>query len=236
MLVRVNSNKTAKPLSGQLSELARQNTIWRVFKYRRGSKIFGEAESADYVYQIREGAVRTYKLLSDGRRQIGAFHLQGDIVGVENGEIHRFTAEAIVDTTVWIAKSRGLFAKLAKVDIPAANHIRDLIARTLEHIENHLLLLGRQNSLERVATFLLEMDLRSGHPSVMVLPMLRRDIADYLGLTIETGSRSLSTLRDEGILSFTRSTHREIVLHDRPKLAERAKSDPERRQRSPSLS
>jgi CRP/FNR family nitrogen fixation transcriptional regulator len=237
VLVRVNSNKTAKPLSGQLSELARQNTIWSVFKYRRGSKIFGEAESADCVYQIRVGAVRTYKLLSDGRRQIGAFHLQGDILGLENGEVHRFTAEAMVDTTVWIAKSRGLFAKLAKIDIPAANHIRDLITRTLEQIENHLLLLGRQNSLERVATFLLEMDLRSGHPSVMVLPMLRRDIADYLGLTIETVSRSLSTLRDEGILSFIGSSQREIVLHDRSKLARRAsQSDPERRQRCPSSS
>jgi CRP/FNR family transcriptional regulator, nitrogen fixation regulation protein len=223
VLVRVNSNKTAKPIPSQLSELARQNTVWSEFKYPRGSEIFGEAEPADYVYQIREGAVRTYKLLSDGRRQIGAFHLQGDILGVENGEVHRFTAEAIVNTTVWIAKSRGLFAGLAKGDIPAANHIRDLVTRTLEHIENHLLLLGRQTALEKVATFLLEIDRRLQQPEVMILPMIRRDIADYLGLTLETVSRSLSTLRDEGIVSFIGSTQREIVLHDRPKLAERAK-------------
>jgi CRP/FNR family transcriptional regulator, nitrogen fixation regulation protein len=220
VLVRVNSNKTAKPIPSQLSELARQNTVWREFKYPRGSAIFGEAEPADYVYQIRDGAVRTYKLLSDGRRQIGAFHFHGDILGIEDGDVHRFTAEAIVNTTVW--KSRGLFAKLTKGDIPAANHIRDLVTRTLEHIENHLLLLGRQTALEKVASFLLEIDRRLQQPEVMILPMMRRDIADYLGLTLETVSRSLSTLRDEGILSFTRSTHREIALHDRSKLAERA--------------
>jgi len=220
MLVRVNSNKTAKPVPSQLSELARQNAVWSEFKYRRGSEIFGEAEPADYVYQIREGAVRTYKRLSDGRRQIGAFHLRGDILGVENGEIYRFTAEAIVNTTVWIAMSQSLFAGLGKADIPAANHVRDLITRTLEHMENHLLLLGRQTALERTAAFLLEMDRRLQQPALMILPMCRRDIADYLGLTLETVSRALSTLRDRGILSLEGKMQRKIALHDRPKLAE----------------
>jgi CRP/FNR family transcriptional regulator, nitrogen fixation regulation protein len=228
MLVRNNSNNNLRPVSSLPNELASEDAFWSAFKYRQGSEIFGEAEPADYVYQIREGAVRTCKLLSDGRRQIGAFHLQGDILGVENGEIHRFTAEAIVNTTVWVAKSRSLFAGLATGDIPAANHIRDLITRTLEHMENHLLLLGRQTALEKVASFLLEMDRRLQQPEVMLLPMTRRDIADYLGLTIETVSRSLSMLRDEGILSVMGQMQRKIVLHDRAKLAQRAtcQSDP----------
>jgi CRP/FNR family nitrogen fixation transcriptional regulator len=68
--------------------------------YRRGVEIYGEKEPADYVYQVTSGAVRTYKLLSDGRRQIGAFHLVGDVFGLENSDVHRFTAEAIVDTTL----------------------------------------------------------------------------------------------------------------------------------------
>jgi CRP/FNR family nitrogen fixation transcriptional regulator len=131
VLVRVNSNKTAKPVPSQLSELARQNAVWREFKIRGGSKLFAEGEPANCLYQIREGAVRTYKLLSDGRRQIGEFHLPGDILGVENADVHRFTAEAIVNTTVWLAKRRRLFARLAKGDIPAANHVRDLVTRTL---------------------------------------------------------------------------------------------------------
>src|SRR6516165_7397597 len=224
MLVRVNSNKTAKPVPSQLSELARQNALWSELKNRGGSKLFGEAEPADYVYMIREGAVRTYKLLSDGRRQIGAFHLQGDILGVENGDVHRFTAEAIVDTTVWFAKRRKLFARLAKGDIPAANRVRDLVARTLEHAENHLVLLGCQNSLEKVAAFLLELDRRLEQPDVMILPMKRCDIADYLGTTLETVSRALSSLQEERILSLVGTNNRGIMLHDRFRLAQRASS------------
>ena len=130
MLVRVNAN-TAKPVPSQLRELARQDALWNELKYRGGSKLFGQAEPADYVYQIREGAVRTYKSLSDGRRRIGAFHLPGDILAVENCKVHRFTAEAIVNTTVWVAKRRSLFTRLAKGDILAANHVRDLVTRTL---------------------------------------------------------------------------------------------------------
>jgi len=80
MLVRVNANKAAKAVPSRLDELALQDSFWTEFKYRGGSKLFEEAERADYVYQIREGAVRTYKRLSDGRRQIGAFHLAGDIL------------------------------------------------------------------------------------------------------------------------------------------------------------
>ena len=224
MLVRVNASKIAKVEPSQLNELARQDAFWSEFKYPGGSKLFEEAEPADYVYQIGEGAVRTYKHLSDGRRQIGAFYLPGDMLAVENCEIHRFTAEAIVDTTVRIAKRRRLFAKLANDDIPAANNVRDLVARTLEHVENHLLLLGRQKSLEKVAAFLLEIDRRLEQPEVIVLPMGRLDIADYLGLTVETVSRALSSLREERILSFMGSAHREIVLHDRSRLAQRATS------------
>jgi CRP/FNR family transcriptional regulator, nitrogen fixation regulation protein len=131
---------------------------------------------------------------------------------------------AIVDTTVWIAKTRSLFSGLAKGHIPAANNVRDLVTRSLEHAENQLLLLGRQTSLEKVAAFVLEMDRRLGQPEVMALPMGRRDIADYLGLTLETVSRALSELRNERILSFKGQTQREIVLHDRLRLAERAMS------------
>src|SRR6478752_3997819 len=76
------------------------------FSYRKGSEIFGDKEPADYVYQVMTGAVRSYKLLSDGRRQIGAFHLTGDIFGLEIGTDHRFTAEAVVDTTVRLMKRR----------------------------------------------------------------------------------------------------------------------------------
>ena len=98
MFVNVNAHPGSKPKAlGQLGELSRARVFASEFKYKRGTEIFGETESADYVYQVVDGAVRSHKLLSDGRRQIGAFHLAGDIFGLENGAAHRFTAEAIVE-------------------------------------------------------------------------------------------------------------------------------------------
>jgi CRP/FNR family nitrogen fixation transcriptional regulator len=188
------------------------------FKYARGAEIFGEAEPAEYVYQVVEGAVRSYKLLSDGRRQIGAFHLVGDIFGLENGAVHRFTAEAIIDTTVRLAKRRSL-EHVAEEDALVARDLLNMTTNNLQHAENHMLLLGRKTSLERVAAFLLEMDGRLSAAGVMALPMSRRDIADYLGLTLETVSRALSCLHEKGFLDFLGQTQRQIVLRNRSELA-----------------
>jgi CRP/FNR family transcriptional regulator, nitrogen fixation regulation protein len=92
-------------------------------------------------------------------------------------------------------------------------------ASYLQHAEDHMLLLGRKTSLERVAAFLIEMDRRLTATGVMALPMYRRDIADYLGLTLETVSRALSRLHELGILGFIGNTQRQIVLLDRQQLA-----------------
>ena len=109
MFVNVNAYPGSRPTAlGQLGELSRARVILSEFKYNKGTEIFGEAEPADYVYQVIDGAVRTHKLLADGRRQIGAFHLPGDIFGLENGVTHRFTAEAIVETTVRLMKRCSL--------------------------------------------------------------------------------------------------------------------------------
>jgi DNA-binding transcriptional ArsR family regulator len=105
-------------------------------------------------------------------------------------------------------------------DAPAIKNVLNLVTRNLQHAENHMLLLGRKTSLEKVAAFLLEMDHRSEAAGVMILPMSRRDIADYLGLALETVSRTLSLLRDRGILSFTGQTQRQIVVQNRVRLAE----------------
>jgi hypothetical protein len=78
------------------------------FSYKKDEEIYGEDEPAEYVYQVISGAVRSYKLLSDGRRQIGAFHLPADVFGLESGATHRLAAEAIIDTTVRLVKRRSL--------------------------------------------------------------------------------------------------------------------------------
>ncbi|MGY3617697.1 helix-turn-helix domain-containing protein [Bradyrhizobium sp. USDA 10063] len=188
------------------------------FTYKKGTEIYGEKEPADYVYQVKSGAVRSYKLLSDGRRQIGAFHLVGDIFGLENGSEHRFTAEAIVDTAVRLVKRRSL-ELVAESDAMVARNLLSMTTNNLQHAEDHMLLLGRKTSLERVAAFLLEMDKRLTAAGVMALPMCRRDIADYLGLTLETVSRALSRLHELGILGFIGNNQRQIVILNRPQLA-----------------
>jgi len=187
------------------------------FSYGKDEEIYGEDEPSEYVYQVIHGAVRTYKLLSDGRRQIGAFHLPGDVFGLDSSSTHRLTAEAITDVTVRLVKRRSLEAA-AGSNVQVTHHLWTMTTGDLRHAEDHMLLLGRKTAMERVATFLLEMDRRLAKAGMMALPMCRRDIGDYLGLTLETVSRALSELTDRGILTF--SGARQIVLRNRQRLAD----------------
>jgi CRP/FNR family transcriptional regulator, nitrogen fixation regulation protein len=185
------------------------------FSYGKDEEIYGENEPAEYVYQVICGAVRTYKLLSDGRRQIGAFHLAGDVFGLELGTAHRLAAEAIIDTTVRLVRRRHL-EQAAETDVEVARKLWTITAGDLRHAEDHMLLLGRKSAMERVANFLLEMDRRLAVAGMMALPMCRRDIGDYLGLTLETVSRAFSQLQGDGVLGF--SGARQIVLRNRQRL------------------
>src|SRR6201993_2323001 len=185
------------------------------FTYGKDEEIYGEDEPAEYVYQVISGAVRSYKLLSDGRRQIGAFHLPGDVFGLESGATHRLATEAIIDTTVRLVK-RSSLEKAAGTDVQVARKLWAMTAGELRHAEDHMLLLGRKTAMERVANFLLEMDRRLAVAGMMALPMCRRDIGDYLGLTLETVSRALSQLHAQGVLGF--SGARQIVLRNRQRL------------------
>ena len=204
------------PVSDQFGVIAGHvGLIATEFSYRKDEEIYGEDEPADYVYQVVSGAVRSYKLLSDGRRQIGTFHLSGDVFGLESGQNHRLAAEAIIDTTVRLVK-RSSLEKVAGVDVQVARRLWTMTAGELKHAEDHMLLLGRKTAMERVATFLLEMDRRLAVTGMMALPMCRRDIGDYLGLTLETVSRALSQLHAQGILGF--SGARQIVLRNRQRL------------------
>jgi CRP/FNR family transcriptional regulator, nitrogen fixation regulation protein len=196
---------------GELGDLSHETVSASEFKYSHGNEIFGQGEAADYIYQVVEGAVRTHKLLSDGRRQIGAFHLRGDIFGLDNGDVHRFTAEAITDTTLLLIKRQSL-ERVAKTAPAMVRSLRTMTADNLEHVENRMLLLGRQSARERVAAFLTEMNSRATAGGVIALPMNRRDIADYLGLTLETVSRELTKFQREGFLAFAGTNHREIVV------------------------
>jgi CRP/FNR family nitrogen fixation transcriptional regulator len=185
--------------------------------YSRNEEIYGEGEPAEYVYQVLSGSVRVYKLLSDGRRQIGAFHLPGDVFGIETRATYRVTAEAITDTTVRLVK-RSAVEKVAQSDAKVACALWSAASGELRHAEDHMMLLGRKTAAERVATFLLEMDDRLSNGGARSLPMCRRDIGDYLGLTLETVSRSISALQAKNVVEL--SGARCISVRKRERLAE----------------
>ncbi|HZH12362.1 MAG TPA: helix-turn-helix domain-containing protein [Microvirga sp.] len=182
----------------------------------KDEEIFAEGDRAAYFYKVVSGAVRTFKLLSDGRRQIDAFHLPGDIFGLESGEEHRFSAEALGDVTI-IAYRRCSLEVLATRDQSFANQVIASVMRSLERAQDHMLLLGRKHALEKIATFLLVLSERLAEDGHVDLPMSRIDIADHLGLTIETVSRSLTQLERQGVIKLP-AHRRSIVLRDRAAL------------------
>jgi CRP-like cAMP-binding protein len=182
--------------------------------YPRNAEIFGENEPAAYLYKVVSGSVRTYNILSDGRRQIGGFYLPGDIFGLQFGKAHTFSAEAITDTKVLVIKRSALTA-LAGRDATIARELFTLTGRELTRVQERILLLVK-SAQERVASFLIEMADRAAAGNIVELPMSRQDIADYLGLTIETVSRTLTCLESSATIEVP--TSRRIVLRNRPAL------------------
>ncbi|MBM3526804.1 MAG: cyclic nucleotide-binding domain-containing protein [Alphaproteobacteria bacterium] len=183
--------------------------------FSRNAEVYGENEPADYLYKVVSGAVRTYKVLADGRRQIGAFYLPGDVFGLEAGEEHTFSAEAIADSKILVIKRSALMA-LADRDNEVARQLWAEASRELRCVQDHILLLIK-TAKERVAAFLLEMAKRSTNGNAVELPMSRQDIADYLGLTIETVSRMLTDLENAATIELP--TSRRVVLRNRSALA-----------------
>ena len=175
--------------------------------YSPNSEIFGENEPADYLYKVVSGSVRTYKILSDGRRQVSGFYLPGDIFGLEFADEHTLSAEAITDCKVLVVKRSALNA-LAGRDASVAQQLFALTGHELRRVQDRILLLIKC-AWERVASFLLEMAERASS-NIIELPMSRHDIADYLGLSLETVSRTLTSLETAAAIEV--STSRRIVV------------------------
>ena len=186
-----------------------------VMSFPRNSEIFGENEPAHYVYRVISGSVRTHKILSDGRRQVGGFYLPGDVFGLEFADEHTFSAEAVADAKVMVVK-RGAIAAIASRDPAIGRALFALTGRELRRAQDRVLLLVK-SAQERVASFLLEMAERAAAGNTIELPMSRQDIADYLGLTIETVSRTLTGLENAATIEVPAS--RRIVLRNRSALS-----------------
>jgi CRP/FNR family nitrogen fixation transcriptional regulator len=171
-------------------------------------EIFGEDRTADFVYAVVSGAVRTTRLLSDGRRQIAGFHLPGDVFGFERGRRRRFSAAAITPSEIAVVR-RSAVEFAAERDGEAARQLWALACRELEILQEHVLLLGHRNAADRVEGFLRQLAQRRSS-AIVDLPMSRSDIGDYLGLTLETVSRTLSQFARVKIIAMPSA--RRVVL------------------------
>jgi len=172
--------------------------------------LFREGDTAAHVYSVSSGALKLYKMMPDGRRQITGFLFAGDMFGLAQDGAYVTTAETMIPSRV----CRFAHGKLDRMlhEIPKLERriftmaVKDLIAA-----QDQMLLLGRKTAREKVATFLLGVARRqekSGpSTSLVALPMSRADIADYLGLTIETVSRTFTQLKREGVIGLPDSGH-----------------------------
>lgn len=185
--------------------------------FAKDEEIYGQDEDADLIYRVISGAVRTSRVLSDGRRQIGGFYDADDLFGIEAGSTHRYAAEAVSDCIILVLKASALRA--AAGDEAFQRLVWAATSQELDRTQEHLLLLGRKTACERVASFLIGLADQRRSEAVN-LPMGRQDMADYLGLTIETVSRMLTQLQGALVVEF--ATTREFRIANRGALARMA--------------
>ncbi len=209
----INTRPSAPVRTGPLPE-SPLGLMGAPMRFARNIEIYGEDEPAEYLYQVVCGAVRTYRMLDNGRRQIGAFYLPGDVFGVEAGDVHLSSAEAVCDAQVLVVKRRAVMAR-AEHERDLAKQLWTLTVRELQRVQEHSLVLIK-SAEERVAGFLLEMADRNSSAGAIELRMSRQDIADYLGLTIETVSRTFTQLVQSGTIALESS--RRIVFRNRAAL------------------
>jgi CRP/FNR family transcriptional regulator len=185
-------------------------------RYAPGQAIFEESEAADYVYNVSNGDVCLYKLLADGRRQITGFLRPGDFLGLVKQDVYAYGAEAIDDVVLCCMRVIDLERLLR--ELPAVrDRLLDMSRDEMAAAQEQMLLLGRKSAREKVLSFLLlraqyDYDLDEAEAAVLDLPMSRNDIGDYLGLTIETVSRTFTALKEEGLIELPTAQH--VVLPD----------------------
>ena len=184
-------------------DLHRLTDLAEAVRLTPGEALIREGDPAGHVFNVTSGSIRVFKLLPDGRRQITGFLFAGDFLGLATGEAYAFSAEAIEAATVCRFR-RPEYRALIR-DCPALEGaLLDRATHELAAAQNQMLLLGRKTAMERLCSFLLDLPAhdpaRPTPANIIRLPMTRAEIADYLGLTIETVSRVLGKLKTQGVV------------------------------------
>lgn len=176
-----------------------------------GETLFAEGDDRNSIYEIVRGMLRLVKLLPDGRRQITGFLSAGHLLGLAPEGVHVYTAEAITEVTL-CRYGRAAFERLIDEAPGFAKQLLAAASHELRAAQDQILLLGRKTATEKVASFLLVIAKQQEGDSAedVDLPMTRCDIADYLGLTIETVSRTLTKLKQDGLITLLAPTRIKI--------------------------
>ena len=208
----------AKALLHGCDQQAVKNSILALrrgpIRYCSDATIVCEGDPAEYVFLVVSGVVRSCRTYEDGSRHIVAFHFPGELFGWSGDLIHSLAVEAATDTLVLFLKRSTLLAAAIQ-DRRIASYLLASTKNELERAQEHSLLLTRPAHC-RAATFLIDLSTRLGNPKHLYLPMSHRDIADHLGLTIETLNRTITKLEKSG--SIARASRRTLVLlNARPK-------------------
>jgi CRP/FNR family transcriptional regulator len=200
---RARDFSACAPLTAE--EQKRLVAIMRTIEIEPHGPIFDEAEPAENVYNVTAGAVKIYKLLADGRRQITGFLFPGDFLGLTHNEAYAYSAEALAPTKLCRFPRRKLEALLEEIP-RLEQRLLGMASHELAAAQDQMMLLGRKSARERVVSFILMLSnaaVRHGESGDPVfLSMNRSDIADYLGLTIETVSRTFTRLKTQGLIQL----------------------------------
>ncbi|MGB0697584.1 MAG: cyclic nucleotide-binding domain-containing protein [Rhodospirillaceae bacterium] len=203
------------------AELEGLRAIQSCARFDAHETLFDEGDAAPYVYTPINGTVKIYKLMADGRRQVTGFLFKGDLFGLSSDGRYPYTAEAINSVTL----CRFPTAKLEQLYPISPVLERMVLQRALKRIDefhDQMLLLGRKSASEKIASFLLALSQRAAErgeaETPVQVPMSRADIADYLGLTIETVSRTLTKFKSSGLIVLPNAAS--VALQDPLRLRE----------------
>lgn len=179
--------------------------------FQRDAEIYGQEEPVMMLYRVLHGVVRTTRMGLDGRRQVGSFYYAGDLFGLEIGPLHDYSAEALSDCEVQMVRRSAVRTFAGDVELDRA--ILEATRGELQRTQDHVMLLGRKGAREKVAAFLLSLT-DGGRRDSVDMPMGRQDMADYLGLTMETVSRMISQLQGDEIVRFPSNRRFQVTRRD----------------------
>jgi CRP/FNR family transcriptional regulator len=185
--------------------------------------LFHEGDREGNIYRIERGLVRLYKLLNDGRRQIISFRFPGDVLGSDTVAEQYCSAEAVTEVTLRSLPREAAHRRM-KSEPAFTSEIIELLSQELANTRSQITVLNRRSAIEKLAAFVLELwrrqSAKSSSGNRLRLELSRTDIADFLGLTIETVSRNLTKLRQRGIIDLPQ-VHT-LVIVDQARLEELA--------------